>query len=184
MDKAKIKQHVEGLLDAIGENSKRTGLAKTPDRVADMFEKILSGGKKPLGEIFQTTHEVEHDEMVIVKDIPFYSLCEHHLMPFFGKCHMGYIPKNNKIAGIGRMAELVNIMSSRLQIQERLTTEMANIIMRELSPKGAGIVMQARHLCLEMMSSQHIGTEIVTSAVRGIFRDDIKTREEFLKLIK
>ena len=184
MDKSKVKKHVKGLLEAIGEDTKRKELLKTPDRVADMFEKILSSGKKPIQEIFQTTHDIEHDEMVLVKDIPFYSLCEHHLMPFFGKCHIAYIPKNNKIIGIGRIVELVNVMSSRLQIQERLTTEMCKLIMEKLNPKGAGVIIQARHLCLEMMSSQHIGTEVMTSALHGLFRNDIKTREEFLKLIR
>ena len=184
MDKTKIKIHVRGLIESIGEDPDRQGLKKTPDRIAEMYEKIFSAGKKPLKEIFQFTHEIEHDEMVLVKDIPFYSLCEHHLMPFFGKCHIGYIPKDSRIVGIGRMAEFVHVMSSKLQVQEILTTEMANLIMKELKPKGVGVVMQARHLCLEMMSHQHIGTEIMTSAVRGLFRNDIKTREEFLKLIK
>ena len=184
MDKSKIEASIKNFLIAIGENPNRKELKKTPERVADMYEKIFSAGKKPLKEIFQITHELKHDEMVLVKDIPFYSLCEHHLMPFFGKCHIGYIPKDDKIVGIGRIAELVHVMSSRLQVQERLTTEMANLIMKELKPKGVGIVIQARHLCLEMMSHQHIGTEIITSAVRGLFRSDIKTREEFLKLIK
>jgi len=184
MDKQKIQAHVKGIIDSIGEDSNRAGLKKTPERVAEMYEKVFSAGKKPLKDIFQFTHELEHDEMVIIKDIPFYSLCEHHMMPFFGKCHIGYIPKGNKIIGIGRIAELVHVMSSRLQMQEKLTTEMANMIMNELKPKGVGIVMQARHLCLEMMSKQHTGTEIMTSAVRGLFRSDIKTREEFLNLIK
>ena len=184
MDKSKVQGIIRELLVSLGENPDRQGIRKTPERVAEMYEKIFSAGKKPLKDIFQVTHDLKHDEMVLVKNIPFYSLCEHHLMPFFGKCHIGYIPKNNKIAGIGRFAELAHIMSSKLQVQERLTTEMANLIMKELKPKGVGVVMQARHLCLEMMSHQHIGTEIMTSAVRGLFRNDIKTREEFLKLIK
>ena len=184
MDKSKIREYIRGIIDSIGEDSSRSGLKKTPERIADMYEKIFSANKKPLKDIFQFTHELKHDEMVVIRGIPFYSLCEHHMMPFFGKCHIGYIPKGNKIIGIGRMAELVHIMSSKLQLQERLTADIANLIMKELKPKGAGVLIQARHLCLEMMSNQHTGTEIMTSAVRGSFRSDIKTREEFLKLIK
>ena len=184
MDKKRMEYHVKGLLAAIGENPNREELKKTPERVANMLEKVFSCSKKPLKEIFQITHNLKHDEMVIVKNIPFYSLCEHHLMPFFGKCSIGYIPRNDRIVGIGKIAELVETMSSRLNIQERLTTEMANMIMEELNPKGVGVMVQARHLCLEMISSRHLGTEIKTSAVRGLFKTDIKTREEFLNLIK
>ena len=184
MDKSKIEKLVKELLAAIGENPNRKELTKTPARVAAIFEKTFAGMKKDADALLQSTHELKHDEMVIVKDIPFYSMCEHHLMPFFGKCHIGYIPKNNKIAGIGRIAELVDAMSRKLQLQERLTTEIANTIMKNLNPKGVGVVIEARHLCLEMMGQSMPESSIITSAVRGLFRNDIKTREEFLKLIK
>ena len=184
MDKSKIEALIKNLLVAIGEDPNRKELKKTPERVAAILERTLSGIKKDANTIIQTTHELKHDEMVVVRDVPFYSMCEHHLMPFFGKSHIGYIPKNSRIAGIGRLVGLIDVMSKRLQVQERLTTEIAGTIMKNLNPKGVGVVIEARHLCLEMMSHQHIGTEIMTSAVRGLFRSDIKTREEFLKLIK
>lgn len=184
MDKSKIEALIKELLTAIGENPDRKELKKTPERVAAILEKTLSGAKKDANAILQTTHELKHDEMVVVKNVPFYSMCEHHLMPFFGKCHIGYIPKNNRIAGIGRFVELIDVMSKRLQVQERLTTEIANTIMKNLNPKGVGVVIEARHLCSEMMGQSIPHSSIITSAVRGRFRSDIKTREEFLKLIK
>lgn len=184
MNKSKIESLIKELLAAIGENPNRTELAKTPARVAAILEKTLAGMKKNPNAVLHTTHELKHDEMVILKGVPFYSMCEHHLMPFFGKCHVGYIPKNNRIAGIGRLAELIDILSKRLQIQERLTTEIANIIMKNLEPKGVGVIIEARHLCSEMMGQALPESIIITSAVRGLFRSDIKTREEFLKLIK
>jgi len=184
MDNNKIQKIIRELLAALGENPDRKELRKTPARVAEMYEKILSGMKKNADAILQTVHDLKHDEMVLMKDVPFYSVCEHHLTPFFGKCHIGYIPKNNKIVGIGRIAELIDVMSKRLQVQERLTTEIANIIMKNLKPKGVGVVIEARHLCLEMRGYTIPESAIVTSAVRGLFRNDIKTREEFLKLIK
>ena len=183
MDKSKIKEHITGLLKAIGEDPKRYGLSKTPMRVAQMFEKILSNGKRPVSDIFKITHDLEHDEMVLVKDIPFYSLCEHHLMPFFGKCHVAYIPKKNRIVGVSKLVEIIDVLSRKLQLQERFTTEIADSIMKHLEPKGVGVVIEARHLCIEMRGLK-VPAEIVTSAVRGLFREDIKTREEFLKLIK
>ena len=184
MDKPKIEKLIKELLAAIGENPNRKELTKTPARVAALFEKTFSGMKKDADAILQSTHELKHDEMVIVRRVPFYSMCEHHLMPFFGKCHLGYIPKNNRIAGIGRIVELIDALSKRLQVQERLTTEIANTIMKNLNPKGVGVVIEARHLCLEMMGQSMPESSIITSAVRGLFRDDIKTREEFLKLVK
>lgn len=184
MDKSKVESLIKKLLVAIGENPDRNELRKTPRRVAEMYEKTLAGMNKNAGDILQITHDLKHDEMVLIKDVPFYSICEHHITPFFGKCHVAYIPKNNKIVGISRIAELINTMSKRLQVQERLTTEIANIMMKNLKPKGVGVVIEARHLCLEMMGHTAPESEIVTSAVRGLFRDDIKTREEFLKLIK
>lgn len=183
MNKEKIKKAVIELLKSIGENPARPELAKTPERVAEMLENALSGKNKSPKDSLQVTRSLEHDEMVVVKNIPFYSVCEHHLLPFFGKCHIAYIPEGNRIVGISRLAEVADIMSKRLQVQERLTTQIANAIMQHLRPKGVGVVIQARHLCMEMQGRQP-ETEIVTSAVRGLFRKDIKTREEFLKLIK
>lgn len=183
MDKEKIKKSITGLLEAIGENPNRQELKKTPERIADMFEEILSGKNKDAKYILETTHELEHDEMVLIKDVPFYSVCEHHLLPFFGKCHVGYIPEGNKIVGVSKLVEVIDIMSKKLQVQERLTTEIAAKIMKYLKPKGVGVVIEARHLCMEMTGIKQPETKVVTSAVRGLFRKDIRTREEFLKLI-
>ncbi len=184
MDKEKIKKAVVEIIKAINENPAKSELKDTPQRFADMMAEILSGKNKNVEDILQVTHDLKHDEMVLVKDVPFYSMCEHHLLPFFGKCHIAYIPKRNKIVGISRLAEIIDVMSKRLQVQERLTTEIANTIMKHLKPKGVGIVVEARHLCMEMIGIKQPECKVVTSAVRGLFRNDIKTREEFLKLIK
>ena len=181
MDRGKIKKSVVELLKAIGEDPNRNELKKTPDRFADLLEEALSGRDKNAKEILKATHDLKHDEMVLVKNVPFYSMCEHHLMPFFGVCHPAYIPKGNKIVGLSKLVKIIGVTGRRLQVQERLTTEIANSIMEHLKPKGVGVVIKARHLCMEMMRQQQ--AEIITSAVRGLFRDDIKTREEFLKLI-
>ena len=184
MNKEKIRNAVIELLRAIGEDPNRPELKKTPERFAEMIAEVLSGRDKNAKDILQVTHDLQHDEMVLVKDIPFYSICEHHLLPFFGKCHVAYIPENNKIVGVNRLIGVIDAMSKRLQVQERLTTEIANSIMKHLKSKGVGVVIEARHLCIEMRGLKQPGTEIVTSAVRGQFRKDIKTRQEFLKLIK
>ena len=182
MDKKKIEKAIIELIKAVGENPNREELKKTPARFASLMEELLSGTGKNPKEILQITHDLKHDEMVLAKGMPFYSMREHHLMPFFGKCHVAYIPDKNRIVGISRLVDIVNIMSRRLQVQERLTTDIANSIMRYLKPKGVGVVIEARHLCMEMRNLRE--AVIVTSAVRGLFRKDIKTREEFLKLIK
>ena len=184
MNKEKIKVLIKELLKEFGENPDSPNLKKTPERVANVFEEILDGKSKDPASILKPTKGIEHDEMVIIKDIPFYSMCEHDLLPFFGKCHIAYIPEKNRIVGISRLAEIVDAFSKKLQLQERLTTEIANIIMKHLKPKGVAVVIEARHLCMEMRGRKQPGTKIVTSAIRGVFRKDIKTREEFLKLIK
>ena len=183
MNKENIRKAVAEILKAIGENPNKPELKKTPERFADLMEDILSGKGKDVKDILKVTHELKHDEMVLVRDVPFYSMCEHHLVPFFGKCHVAYIPKKNRIVGVSKLVKIIDILSRRLQLQERLTTEIANSIMTHLEPKGVGIVIEARHLCIEMRGLK-VPAEIVTSAVRGLFREDIKTREEFLKLIK
>jgi GTP cyclohydrolase I len=183
MHKERIRNAVSEILKAIGEDPNKPELKKTPERFADMIVDILSGKGKDVGDILKATHGLKHDEMVIVKDVPFYSMCEHHLVPFFGKCHVAYIPRKNRIVGVSRLVKMVDVLSRKLQLQERLTTEIANSIMEHLEPKGVGVVIEARHLCIEMRGFK-VPAQIVTSAVRGLFRDDIKTREEFLKLIK
>ena len=184
MDRKKLENAIKELLEAIGEDPDSPNLRKTPQRVADMYEEIINGKEADIKQILQVNHSLEHDEMVIMKNIPLYSICEHELLPFFGECHIAYIPDDNRIVGINRLAKIVDVMGKRLQIQERLTTEIANALMQHLKPKGVGVVIKARHLCLEMRGLKQAGTTIITSALRGRFRKDIKTREEFLKLIK
>ena len=184
MDREKIKKAVADIIEAIGEDPQRAGLKNTPERVAEMFEELLSGNMLQAQEVLKGTHELEHDEMVIVKDIPFYSMCEHHMLPFFGKCHLAYIPNNKKIIGISKLAAVVDILSRRLQVQESLTVDIIEAIMDFLKPKGAAVVIKARHMCMEMRGVKKYDTYAITSAVRGVFMRDIKTREEFLKLIE
>ncbi len=184
MDKNRIEKAIKEILYAIGENPERDGLKETPRRVAKMYQEIFSGSQEEAATLLMKTHELEHDEMVILKDIPFYSMCEHHMVPFFGKCHIAYIPQNKRIVGISKLVRIVETLSKKLQVQERLTTEIAEVIMNSLDPKGAAVVLTARHLCMEMRGIKKAGAHTITSVVRGIFRNDIKTREEFLKLIE
>lgn len=183
VDKERIRNAVVELLKAIGEDPKRSGLLETPDRVAKMYEEILGGSNADVAGALGRTHTLEHDEMVLVKDISFYSMCEHHLLPFFGVCHIAYVPDNKKIVGISKLARVVEVLSQRLQVQEKFTTEIADAIMTNLHPKGVGVLVNARHMCMEMRGIKKPGASTVTSVVRGIFRSDIRTREEFLKLI-
>lgn len=183
VDSEKIIRAVHDILVAIGEDPARPGLQGTPLRVARMYEEIFGGEKQDPGSILGKTHELEHDEMVVVKDIHFYSMCEHHLLPFFGVCHIGYIPGDGRIVGLSKLARIVDVFSRRLQVQEHLATEIADAVMTHVKPKGAAVVVSARHLCMEMRGVSKPGSRTVTSVVRGIFRSDIRTREEFLKLI-
>ncbi len=184
MDRERIKKAVTEILLAIGEDPSRSGLDETPDRVARMYEDIFGGVKEDIAVVLGKAHELEHDEMVIVKDIHFYSMCEHHLLPFFGVCHIGYIPNNKRIVGISKLARIVDIFSKRLQVQEHFTTEIADAVMTHVRPKGVAVVVKARHMCMEMRGVRKPGASTITSVVRGIFRSDIRTREEFLKLIE
>lgn len=184
MDKEKTEKLIYELLGEIGENPDRAGLKRTPERVACMFEEILSGKREDAEKMLEDTHDLEHDEMIIIKDIPFYSICEHHLLPFFGTCHIAYIPDKNRIVGISKLVRVVDILSKRLQVQERLTTEIMSTIMKKLQPKGVAVVINARHLCMEMRGIKKPNAITITSDVAGIFRSDAKTREEFMDLIK
>jgi len=180
IDREKIKKAVRLLLEGIGEDPDREGLRETPERVARMweeFERMRSFDMK-LFEEFGS-----YNEMVLVKDIRFYSLCEHHLLPFFGKVHIAYIP-NGKISGLSKLVRAVRAFSLRPQVQERLTEEIADFLERELEPKGVGVVIEAEHLCMSMRGVMSPGHLTVTSALRGVFLKDMKTREEFLKLVK
>ncbi|MEW6088816.1 MAG: GTP cyclohydrolase I FolE [bacterium] len=184
IDKKKIENSVKMLLEAIGENPKREGLKDTPLRVARMYEEILCN-INPCAidenlKIFSTQNE---DEMILVKDIPFYSICEHHLLPFFGKAHVAYIPSKNKITGLSKLVRIVDFFSKRPQLQEKLTTEIADSLMKQLLPKGVLVVIEAEHMCITMRGIKKPGAHTITSAIRGIFRKPA-TRAEAFTLIK
>ncbi|MFA6520980.1 MAG: GTP cyclohydrolase I FolE [Candidatus Gracilibacteria bacterium] len=170
------------ILKNLGEDVSRDGLKKTPSRVARSFEKLFSGYSKNPKEIITTFEDEGYDEMIVVKDIEFYSTCEHHFLPFFGKAHIGYIP-NGKILGLSKLARLVEIFSRRLQNQERLTMEIANALKDLINPRGVGVVLEAKHLCMMARGVEKQGSQVVTSAMTGLFKKELNTRSEFLKLI-
>jgi GTP cyclohydrolase I len=184
MNKAKIEKAVKDILLAIGESPNRSGIKSTPKRVARMYEEIFSGINKDPGKELKVIYNEKHDEMIILKDIPFYSMCEHHLLPFVGKAHVAYIPDNNRIVGLSKLARMVDVISKKPQLQERLTTEIADTIMRVLKPKGALVIVQAEHLCMTMRGIKKAGSKMITSAIRGIFKKNPATRVEALSLIK
>lgn len=174
---------VKDLLKEIGENPKREGLVKTPARVARMYEFLTKGYHEDVNEVLNGAVFAEkYNEMVIVKDIDFYSLCEHHLVPFYGKCHIAYIP-NGKILGLSKLPRIVEVFARRLQVQERLTQQIADTLYRYLKPQGVGVVIEARHLCMMMRGVEKQNSVATTSAMLGTFRHDVKTRNEFLTLI-
>jgi GTP cyclohydrolase I len=185
MDIEKIKQGVRLILEGIGEDLGREGLRETPERVARMYAELFSGvGRDPLDAIRPTVFSENHDEMVILKDIPFYSMCEHHLVPFYGKAHVAYIPgKDGKIVGLSKLARIVDATSRKPSLQERLTTEIADALERLLDPLGVLVIIEAEHLCMSMRGVSKPGHLTVTSAVRGVFRTSQKTREEALSLL-
>lgn len=184
MDKNKIKKGVKLILEGIGEDPDRPGLKDTPKRVANLYEEIFSGLSTPTEEILKSIEGESHDEMVLIKDIPFYSICEHHLLPFIGKAHVAYVPSKGKIVGLSKLARAVEIFAKRPQLQERLTSQLADLIMKKLKPKGAMVIVDAEHLCMSMRGVKKPGSKTVTSAVRGIFRTKESTRIELLELIK
>ena len=179
-----MQEHVAAILREIGEDPAREGLLKTPARVARALRELTAGYAQDVEEILGQAFFTEaYDEMVIVKDIEIYSLCEHHLLPFFGKCHVAYLP-NGKILGLSKIARLVDIYARRLQVQERLTTQIADTLMQALAPKGVGVVIEARHLCMTMRGVEKQHSVAITSAMLGTFRKDVATRTEFLNLIR
>lgn len=183
MDKKKIQKAVKDILEAVGDNPNRPDLKETPRRVADMLQEILSGIKKDPKKELEVILGEKHDEIVLIKDIPLYSLCEHHILPFVGKAHVAYIPKGGRVTGLSKLVRVVDILSKRLQVQERLTTQVADVIMQKLRPLGVLVVIEAEHLCMSMRGVKKPGTTTVTSAVRGVFKENSKTRAETLALI-
>jgi len=184
VDKKKIEKAIRMLLEGIGEDPERPGLKNTPQRIADLYEEIFSGIESSIGEILKPIEGESHDELVLLKDIPFYSICEHHLLPFIGKAHVAYIPSGGRIVGLSELAKAVELFAKRPQVQERLTTQLADLIMEKVKPKGAMVIIDAEHLCMSMRGIKKPGARTVTSAVRGIFRTKQSTREELLELIK
>jgi GTP cyclohydrolase I len=175
---------ITSLLHAIGEDPRREGLQRTPERVEKAWKFLTQGYTRSVKEVVNgAIFEVEANHMIIVKDIEIYSLCEHHLLPFFGKCHIGYIPQG-KVLGVSKLARLADVFARRLQIQERLTNQIAETIMETLAPDGVGVVIEAQHLCMMMRGVEKQNSRMVTSAMQGSFRRDNRTREEFLQLIK
>jgi len=180
-----IQESVRNILMAVGEDVDREGLLQTPERVARMYDEILCGNHiDPKSYLQKQFSEDKHNEMVIVKDIPLYSMCEHHMMPFYGVAHVAYIPRNGVITGLSKLARTVEGYARRLQLQERLTAQIANAITEVLNPLGALVVIEAEHMCMTMRGVQKPGSKTVTSAVRGIFETDPKTRSEAMSLIK
>jgi GTP cyclohydrolase I len=184
-DRVKIEQGVRQILEGIGEDPDRGGLRETPSRVARMYEEIFAGIDVDASQIVTVVEGADFDEMIMVRDIPLYSSCEHHLIPFVGKAHVAYIPnKSQQITGLSKIARVVDTLSKKPQVQERLTTEIAEAIERALSPRGVFVVIEAEHLCMTMRGVKKPGSITVTSAVRGLFRTDARTRQEAMDHIR
>lgn len=184
IDKEKIQRAVKDILEAIGEDPNREGLVDTPKRIANMYEEIFAGIGEDEGKYLEIFFEDDHhEELVLVKDIPFYSTCEHHLVPFFGKAHVGYIPRNGKLTGLSKLARVVETVARRPQLQERLTSAIADALVEKLDPAGVIVVVEAEHMCMTMRGIKKPGSKTLTSAVRGIFKTDARSRSEAMTLI-
>lgn len=183
MDQEKIREAVKLLLEGIGEDINREGLLETPDRIARMYEEICSGYQENPGEVLSKVFSVDDHEMVLEKDITFYSLCEHHMMPFYGKAHIAYIPKG-KVVGISKLARTVEIFAKRLQIQERMTGQIADAIMESLDAEGVMVVLEAEHLCMTMRGVKKPGSKTLTVATRGCFEAEEKYQRQFYDMLR
>ncbi len=183
MDLKRIEKAVREILIAIGEDPDREGLVETPARVARMYAEIF-GGLSTDPKTFIKTFHTGHDEMVVVKDIPLYSMCEHHLLPFVGKAHIAYIPGDGTVIGLSKLARIVDCFAKKPQLQEKLTADIADFLDRQLKPQGVAVVIEAEHLCMTMRGARAFGTTTETSALRGIMRSDIRTRNEAFSLFK
>ncbi len=183
IDKGKIEAAVLMILEAIGEDPNREGVRDTPRRVASMYEEIFYGMDTDPREFLQVSFTEYHDELVLVKDIPLYSMCEHHFLPFYGKAHVAYIPKGGKVVGISKIARVTEVYARRPQLQERLTSQIADCIYETLKPYGVAVIIEAEHMCMTMRGVNKPGSLTITSAVRGIFETRAQTRNELLSLI-
>jgi len=184
IDKEKAERAVRLLLESFGLDPDAPRLRETPRRVADMYEEVLRGMGTDGARVMKVLETEEHDEIVLVRDIPFYSLCEHHLLPFHGRAHVAYIPGENRITGISKLGRVVEVYARRLQVQERMTTQIADSLVESLRPRGVMVVVEAEHLCMTMRGVQKPGSVTVTSVVRGIFRENPATRAEAMSLIR
>lgn len=183
MNKKKVEQLIKELLEELGEDPTREGLLKTPERVARSWEFLTRGYHQKFDEVINNAvFESEANNMIIVRDIEIYSCCEHHLLPFYGTCHIGYIAKN-KVLGVSKLARIADHFSRRLQIQERLTTQIAHAIMETVEPEGVGVIIDCKHMCMMMRGVEKQNSSMITSSVMGSFHDDLATREEFLHLV-
>jgi GTP cyclohydrolase I len=185
VDLDKIKTAVTSIIEAIGDDPGREGLQGTPQRIAEMYAEVFSGLNMEAGADLAVGFEVGHREMVVLRDIPFYSMCEHHLLPFYGVAHVGYIPnKEGRVVGVSKLARVVDIFAKRPQLQERMTSQIADAILEALHPDGVAVVVQAEHLCMTMRGIKKPGSNVLTSATRGLFRTRAATRAEFLSLVQ
>jgi GTP cyclohydrolase I len=183
VDKLRIEKAVREILAAIGDDPDREGLLETPRRVAAMYEEIFSGMDADPNSIIKVFNEPGHEEMILVKDIPLYSVCEHHLLPFVGTVSVAYIPKDGKILGLSKIARAVDLFAKRPQLQERLTTQVADFIVNAVDARGVAVVIEAEHLCMTMRGVKKPGSKTQTSALRGLFRSDARSRSEVMALI-
>jgi GTP cyclohydrolase I len=183
MDREKLLRAARMILEAVGEDPDREGLKKTPERIARMYEEVFSGLGRDPGESLSTVFKEEYDEIVLVKDIPFASMCEHHLLPFLGKAHTAYIP-DGKVLGISKLARAVDLLARRPQVQERLTNQIADLIDRIAEPRGVAVILEASHTCMTIRGVRKPGSVVVTSAMRGLFRGNPATRNELLDLLR
>ena len=184
MDKPRIEAAVRELLAAIGEDPDREGLKETPRRVANMYEEIFGGLQEDPTKHLKIFHEGRNEELVTVRDIPLYSMCEHHLLPFTGVAHIAYIPREGRVLGLSKLARIVNSFARRPQLQERLTEQVADFLDKELQPLGVAVIIEAEHLCMTMRGVRAAGAKTQTSALRGVIRSDVRTRAETLSLLK
>jgi GTP cyclohydrolase I len=185
VDLAKIETAVLSMIEAIGDDPEREGLQGTPRRIAEMYAEVFSGLDMDAGAELIVGFEMGHREMVILRDIPFYSMCEHHLLPFYGMVHIGYIPnREGRVVGVSKLARVVEVFAKRPQLQERMTSQIADAILEALQPDGVAVVIQAEHLCMTMRGIKKPGSNVLTSATRGLFRTRAATRAEFLSLVQ
>lgn len=184
VNRAQIEEAVRLILEAVGDDPNREGVLDTPKRVAKMYEEVFEGLNQDPGDYFDTIFSEDHEELVLVKDIPFFSMCEHHLVPFYGKAHVAYIPKNGRVTGLSKLARAVEAVAKRPQLQERITSTVADTMMEKLEPHGVMIVVEAEHMCMTMRGVKKPGAKTVTTAARGTFANDSNARAEILSLIK